>query len=298
MSRALLLASLLTACSSNAPEPATTPPDPSDHVFGGARPVETFRVPSSYDPSKPAPLVLVLHGYGASGLLQSLYFGLSALVEEKGFILAAPDGTPDSTSKRYWNALDFCCGTDVDDVAYLLGLVDEIEKYYAIDRKRVFLVGHSNGAAMSYRLACEAADRFGAMVSLGGTFYLDPKKCTPNAPIAVREMHGSADEVIPFDGGLVTLPTPGGPKATLPSATAIVEAWASYNACATKGMGDPLDVDQDVAGKETLVTRWTGCKPNAEVELWDMQGTKHVPLNLSKDLGRMIWSFLEAHPRP
>lgn len=291
MRRAALLF-LLGACSAPASSPA---PPPVDKTFGGARPLEMLRVPGSYDPSKPAPLVLLLHGYGVSGTLQAIYFNLATLAEEQGFILAAPDGTLDAKGRRFWNALDFW-ETGVDDVKYLLGLIDELAASYAIDRKRVYLIGHSNGSAMSYRLACDAADRFAAVVSLGGTFYLDPGKCRPTSPVAIREMHGTADEVLPYEGGKVSLPT-GGADVTIPSALAIAEAWAKYNACANKGVAPAVDADADAPGAETSVTRWSGCAQNGDVELWTMQRTIHVPFNLSRDFGRMMWAFLDAHPK-
>ncbi|MEQ1833377.1 MAG: prolyl oligopeptidase family serine peptidase [Candidatus Eisenbacteria bacterium] len=63
------------------------------------------------------------------------------------------------------------------------GLVDEIAKYYTIDPKRVFLVGHSNGGAMSFRLGCDAPERFAAIVDLAGPFFMDATKCKPKAPV-------------------------------------------------------------------------------------------------------------------
>jgi polyhydroxybutyrate depolymerase len=121
--------------------------------LGGSRPLPLFRAPEGWDGTTPLPLVLVLHGYGAGGLVQTVYFRLESLVEQKKFLLAAPDGTVDDKGKRFWNAMDSCCdfaGAGVDDVKYLTDLVEEIAARYAVDRKRVYLVGHSNGGAMSF----------------------------------------------------------------------------------------------------------------------------------------------------
>ena len=288
-------ASLAVACSSSSGAPPG-PSAPAEETLGGARPLVTLRVPASYDRAKPAPLVLVLHGYGVGGAVQAAYFGLSFLVEEEGFILAAPDGTRDAKGHPFWNALDFCCGTGVDDVAYLLGLVGEIERTYSIDKKRIYLVGHSNGAAMAYRLACDAADRFAAVVSLGGTFYNDPSKCKPTSPVAVREMHGTADETLPYDGGYIKLPSLSD-KVDVPSAASITGAWAGYNGCGAASAAEALDLDLDVAGPETRVSRYSSCRAGADVELLSMAGTKHVPFNLTKDLARVTYAFLKAHPK-
>lgn len=37
---------------------------------------------------------------------------------------------------------------------------------------------------------------------------------------------------------------------------------------------------------------------NGDVELWRMEGVTHVPTTLSGELGAMIWTFLEGHPKP
>src|SRR4051812_44230953 len=96
-----------------------------DFVVGGARPV-TVHVPPGYDPAVPAPLVILLHGYGATGLIQSLYFGMEAVAPERGFIYAYPDGTRNVEGMQFWNATDACCDlyqSGVDDVAYLTGVL-------------------------------------------------------------------------------------------------------------------------------------------------------------------------------
>ena len=73
------------------------------------RPVD-LRFPEGYDDATPTPLIILLHGYGATGAIQDLYFGMSAIADQYGFLFAAPDGTVDSTSKQFWNATDACCG--------------------------------------------------------------------------------------------------------------------------------------------------------------------------------------------
>lgn len=271
-----------------------------DYVYGGDRPVPLFRYPDGADPKKPLPLVMVLHGYGAGGFLQTAYFRLEKLVESKQFLLVAPDGTPDKGGKRFWNAVDSCCDfdkTNVDDVKYLTGLVDEIGSKWTIDRKRVYLVGHSNGGAMSYRLACDAADRFAAAFVLAPLFYGDASKCNPKAPISIRHLHGTADETVAYEGNGAS---PGSLVANYPAAPKVVETWAKLNGCnATPSpAGAPIDLDKGVPGAETTVTSYPGCRDGAVTELWSMAGTKHVPMDLAADLGEQIWTYLSAHAKP
>ena len=162
--RSLASGLLLLACSpttASSPDAGTSTRGDYDPVaFGGARPVQLY-VPTSYSDAKPAPLLILLHGYGAGGLIEDLYLNLRASAEKYGLLYAHPDGTTDKKGNKFWNATDACCDfdkTNVDDSKYLSGLVVEIEARYKVDPKRVYFIGHSNGAFMSYRMACEHAD--------------------------------------------------------------------------------------------------------------------------------------------
>jgi polyhydroxybutyrate depolymerase len=277
---------------------ASTPIE--DWVYGGDRPVNLFKFPDGADPKKPLPLVMVLHGYGASGIVQSAYFGLTKLVNDKQFLLIAPDGTPDKGAKRFWNAVDACCDFDktrVDDVKYLTGLVEEVATKWAVDRKRIYLVGHSNGGAMSYRLSCDAAETFAAAFVLAPLFYGDAAKCAPKAPVSIRHVHGTADETVAYEGNGAA---PGSLVANYPAATKVVETWAKYNGCSPTPdtSAAPLDLDTALPGAETTITSYPGCKNGAATELLTIAGGGHIPMNFPPDLPNQIWAWLSAHPKP
>ncbi len=146
----------LIACGGTTPAPVIQHrPAPTTKVFGGARPV-TLQVPDAYDNDIPTPLLILLHGYSASGDVQAAYLQYDKLVNEANMLLAAPNGTPDSGGKLFWNATDACCNfdhADVDDVAYIAKLITDISAQYNVDAKRVYLSGHSNGGVLLCRLA-------------------------------------------------------------------------------------------------------------------------------------------------
>ena len=177
------------SASSSAAAQSATPSEnadaPTELVVGGDRPV-TVHVPASYDASRPAPLLILLHGYTLSGQEIDAYFDLAPAAEARGFVYAFPDGTIDSDGNRFWNATDACCNFDgaaVDDVAYLTDLIAEIQAELAIDPKRIALVGHSNGGFMSYRMACERANLVAAIVSLAGASFAEAADCAPSEPV-------------------------------------------------------------------------------------------------------------------
>ena len=264
-----------------------------DFVVGGDRPV-TVHVPPDLDPAKPAPLVILLHGFGASGFVQELVFRLEPESDKRGFLYAHPDGTVDMDAKRFWNATDACCdfgNTMVDDVAYLSGLVKEISERHAVDPKRVFFTGHSNGGFMSHRLACDKPDLIAAVASLAGSTFLDPAKCTATEPVSVLQIHGTKDDAVLYDGENVN-------GAGYPSAAETVAMWAGKNGCnATAEMAAPMDIDAQLDGNETLVTRHANCKAGGAAELWTIQEGTHIP-GLGTNFAPALVDWLFAHAKP
>lgn len=255
-----------------------------------ARPYD-HKVPTRYDPARPTPLVVVLHGYGANGVAQDAYFGVCRLGEERGYLCAYPDGTVDAQGKHFWNATDACCnfgGKDVDDVAYLDAVIDDMSGRYNVDPRRIFLIGHSNGGFMAHRMACDRAGRIAGIVSLAGATWQESARCRPTAPVAVLQAHGDMDEAVPYLGG------PG-----VPAASRSVSFWAAHNRCAAPDPQDPrqdLDLDGAVEGAETAVVRYPGCQGGA-AELWTLRGSGHLP-KLGMAWARAAYDFLAAHPRP
>jgi polyhydroxybutyrate depolymerase len=280
---------------------------PSGVTVGGTRPV-TVRVPAGYDASRPAPLVVMLHGYSSNPGLTELYFKMSGLADAHGFFYVAPLGTLDHLQNRFWNATDACCDVDgkgVDDVAYLTSVVKEVQAAYAIDPRRIYVMGHSNGGFMTHRLACDRADVFAAGASFAGAVWADPEKCRPSAPVGILEINGTKDEDVVYagtvpaaaDGGAdagATAPPPG----SYPGAEETVRIWASKNGCAEATTdGGRLHVTSDGHGAETVVTRHDACRANGAAELWTIPDAPHVIVFTPESL-EAIWKFFEAHAKP
>lgn len=303
MKRAALAIPLLMLCSCASPAPAPVDAGcggggrPAQVVFGGSRPV-TLSVPSTYDGACPAPLILVLHGYGAAGVLEESYLGLTGLVEGRGVLLVSPDGTLDSDGKAFWNAgIDACCnfnGSPVDDLKYLGDLLAEIRGVYNVDPGRIFVVGHSNGGFMAHRLGCELSPTISAVVSLAGNVSQEPIACRPAVPVSVLQIHGDQDGTVLYDGGTNIVGKDGGAYA---GALETTTRWADDDGCAsTRTDGAPIDLDSMLPGAETAVTSFDGCPAGTDVTLWTIQGGGHIPAVGSRFPG-LVWRWLEAHHR-
>lgn len=283
-----------TAPGSTAPATTAPPTGPTTTLDPlVARPFDVF-VPSTYDDATPMPLVVLLHGYTASGSIQELYFQFQPLAEERGFLYVHPDGTTNVLGEQFWNATDACCGfmSTVDDSAYLDALVEQVQTDYNVDPKRIFFVGHSNGGFMSYRMACDHSDKVAAIASLAGATFADPADCGVKDPVSVLQIHGTADATIAFDGGSVL-------GNVFPSAGITAATWADYNECGsdTTVEDDALDLVFEIEGSDTSRTAYTGCPDGVAVELWTIDGGVHVP-GRTPDMSTGIIDFLFAHPKP
>ncbi len=262
----------------------------SQTTVGGDRPVEVY-VPTGYSADKPAPLVILLHGYGVTGAIQELYFQLQPMAEKYGFLYAHPDGTVDSKGDQFWNATDACCDLDhtgVDDSAYLDSLIQEIKGRWSIDPKRVFFVGHSNGGFMTYRMACDHAEEIAAIVSLAGAMWEDITKCAAKEPVSVLQIHGTVDDEVDYNG-----------NAFYPGAATTVADWVSIDQCNATAdtSAAPIDVDESIAGSETTIAKYSGCLAGTGAALWTMAGSGHIP-DLASDFNERVVGFLLAHPKP
>jgi polyhydroxybutyrate depolymerase len=293
---ALIVLVALAGCGESEPDfTAAAPAFPTTPrtVFGGARPV-TIQVPTTYNANRPAPLLVSLHGYQADGSIEENYLGLGALVESKGILIIAPDGTIDRSGFRFWNATPACCnfdGSSVDDVGYIRGLIADIRHDYNVDRQRIYLIGHSNGAFMAHRLACEAAHDIAAIVALAGATFKDAADCAPSEPVSVLDIHGDADVEILYEGGQIN-------GVAYPSEIETMAHWQVYDHCAPGLVTDPtpLNLDFSLAGNETTVQYFNGCARGTAVELWTIHGGAHIP-NLRRQFPTLVWQWLSDHPK-
>ena len=165
----------------------------------------TYRVVDVSNGEDEIPLVLVLHGFGGSAAAVRAYSGIESALAATGTdaVVVYPDGTGGETgSPQSWNAggcCPFAMFEAVDDVSFLAKLIDVIEVDYSIDPDQVWVVGHSNGGMMAYRLACELSDKISAIGVAAGALMLE--SCMPSRAVDVLHLHGELDTVVPSNGG-------------------------------------------------------------------------------------------------
>ena len=159
-------------------------------------------VPASYSGSKPVALTLDLHGHLLTNDDQRGRSGQLAMSDRLGFIAVWPQGIATS-----WNGNN-CCTTaynlQIDDVGFLRQVISTIKARANIHEDRVYVTGYSNGGGMTQRMGCQAADVVRAIAPVAHPLNTD--NCHPARPISVLHFHGTADTIIPYDGGGEVLP--------------------------------------------------------------------------------------------
>lgn len=232
--------------------------------------------------------VLVLGGVGntPADTAGATFFDRQA--QTSGFAVAYPEGV-DHT----WNA-GFCCAgaflDGVDDVAFLRRVVQDLGMDPRIDPDRVFVVGFSAGAMMAYRFACEAADVVRGVGSVAGTMVLED--CNPSRPVAAMEVHGTLDQLVPFEGGPIQPPEAEASRPA-PATAELARRWVEINGCEP----EPTVVEEPPVATST----WSGCDAGSLVQLVVVEGGTHTwfgpglgPANGAVDVTAELWRFFDS----
>lgn len=272
------------------------PQMPPELIGGAERPAALY-VPSDYSRDKAYPLVVMLHGYSATGTLQDFIFGLRERVTRDQFVLVVPEGTRNSRGKQFWNAFPECCdfeGSGVDDVGYLSALVEEAASVVHVDRARITSAGHSNGGYMSFRLVCERPDLVRRAISIAGSMPVDPEHCPKPGSVSILHAHGSLDDVVPYADNREGSPGAGHGIVSR-GAHDTVERFRVANGCSeTPDSEEALDLLSNVEGAETTVRVWKSCATGERVEFWDSEGGDHLYLGRTTEFQDRIAEFITA----
>ena len=246
-------------------------------------------IPSGYRDDRPTPLVLYFHGGGGTALGGDRSSGFTALAERAGFIVAYGQGLADTvTGTTFWadlGPIDY----GIDDVHNVSLMLDDLQQKFCIDAYRVFASGFSSGGGMSNELACRLAGRIAAVAPVEGNFYTLPGGCHPARPISVLNIHGTADQALPYNG----LPPDVNPSWPFPSIPEWLQLWAGRDGCGP----DPTIF---MRTPQVLGEQWTGCKGGATIMHYRIEKGPHAwPASIAgQATAQAIWGFFQAHPIP
>lgn len=250
--------------------------------------------PSGLAKGERRPLLIFLHGLGASGKTAFDVLRLAAFGARERVFVVAPDGSVDRQKRQFWNAGDACCNfdrRDIDDVARLSQLIEAWRARPDVDPSRIYVTGHSNGGFMTERLACALGDRITAAASMAGAAPPMTQACTTTKKLALLEVHGDADDIVRYAGGSVFDSPALGP---FPAIQQGFRDWSKRFGCTGAAQPGPdRDLDARLPDAETRVERFTNCA-SGSVELWTVRGGNHY-VGTGQQAFEAIWQFLSAH---
>ncbi len=301
-------------------------------LVNGLKRTYLVHFPQGADRSKTLPVVLGFHGGGgtAEGFIATTQ--LDEFSDQKGFLAVYPQGVGKQRKGKLfgtWNA-GRCCGeameNKIDDVGFISALIEDVANHYSIDRKRIFVTGHSNGAAFAYRLACELSEKIAAIGPVSSVGVVET--CQPKRTVPVIHLHGLDDPCSLYKGGIC-----GGCfqefinrafKTNLPLVTRrcspvedYVTEWKTRNHCRGKekvtSLGDLSCTAHEGCEKEADVTlcriknsghSWPGGAP---VDICAKKPPGYLCQQWKKTMGRinpsvnanvLLWDFFQRHPLP
>ena len=218
-----------------------------------------LHVPTAYTGATPVPLVLDFHALSGSGARERSASPYPAVTDPGGVVMAFPNGATGPAGTA-WN-VGPCCVTGVDDVAFARAVVTQVQSMACIDARQVYAVGVSMGGGMAYYLGCHAADVFaGIAPSAFDLLQENVGDCLPERPITVISFRGSADTLVPYDGGASSV-VPGMPVTFL-GAQATFQKWAQLDGCTGASS------DEDANGCST----YASCQADTQVTLCTKDG--------------------------
>ena len=213
----------------------------------------------------PAPTVVGFHGRLQTSRSQLTGTGLQELADREGFIVVAPQALGGKWDFRG------------SDTRFTTDILDNLT---CDDPTRTYASGMSMGSAMAFLQACAQPRRFAAFGGVGFEVFLP--RCQDEDPAAIIAFHGTADQVVPFTGGLTAS------SATTPPAETAMREWAGRDGC--------RQYVRSVVAPAVTLQKWEECSAGTTVEFYRIRGGKHVwPRHGAVDASSLMWEFFSKY---
>jgi polyhydroxybutyrate depolymerase len=269
----------------------------------------TFRIyiPQNFEASEHLPLIIVLHGGGSWGKRMSNYIKINSLADKERFVAVFPDGVKGNWNDGRKNINSYAHTHNINDVAFISGLITYLEKDLNINSGSVFVTGISNGSLMTFRLACEIPQKIRAIATVAGNLPRELQKCNPEKKIPVLLINGERDPIMPWNGGGVGWGFQ--KRGNVLSVEETFSFWINQNGCK---LPKRYIEEPDKANDGTKVFKQTGlnCQNNNEVVIYKIQNGGHSwpgafeyafqenfvgKTSYDIDANEVIWSFFKKY---
>ena len=257
-----------------------------------------LHLPKGYDTGQSYSLIIAMHGGFGSAMNLQNQSQLSKKADAAGFIVVYPEGVKGGALNiRTWNA-GWCCGyasrTRVDDVGFISALIDHLVARYAVDAKRIYATGMSNGGFMAYTLACELSDKIAAIAPVAASMSMT--SCNPErSPVPIIHFHSYKDTNVPYLGGQGS----GTSKHHNSPQDSVMDVWALSNGC-------DIPWDTVVHNDQYTFTKKINCACQSEIHRYLTRDGGHSwpggrrtvtgnPVSKYINANDLMWAFFQKY---
>ncbi len=271
--------------------------------FGETERSYQLHLPTAAPPSEGFPVLFVFHGSGShSDAMVNL--GFRELADKEPTLVVFPNGTQgawnDERPKRRTST------GEADDLGFVTGLIDSLGREFAIDTKRLYAAGFSNGGMFCHRLAARCSERFAAVAAVAGTLpTVIAESFTPQALISVMTILGTQDDVVGWphsdrvqSGEVLT-------------GDETVSRWIEWNGCTREATTVQSFITDPQTGTRFRQSLFSKGRNGSEVVYGQIDGGGHdwpkscrwkpydtaAPTQSAVTLAEIIWNFLRRHRR-
>lgn len=215
-----------------------------------------------------APVILALHGGGGSADQFARASGLSAPANRQGYAVIYPEGTGRAGT---WNG-GYCCGAAqrnrVDDVAFLDAVIADAIRRFGLNPARVYLTGMSNGSIMAETYAALRPAKVRAVAGVAGT--MDTRRFKPAGQVPLLHIHGTADDMVPYEGGK------GGSSLTRTDFASVASVEAAFLAPYAMLARTEREIDPVQDGMRVIERNYTDAKGVTQLRIQTIVGGGHA----------------------
>lgn len=236
-----------------------------------------IHLPEHFKGVKDLPVVIALHGGGGTpkGMIRLTHGRFNELADRENFLVVYPEGLGKGWNDGRPDPISFAHKNNIDDIGFLSKLIKRLIKEYKADPKRIFATGISNGGFMSFRISRDLADQVKAVVPVCATIPLATKDAhLKSPPMNVMLINGTADPLVPYDGGEVKVLAR--KRGKIISTDETVKIFIKRNDCPDKPQVTKLKDQDPDDGTSAVRYEYTNYKTNNKVVLLKVTGGGHT----------------------